>query len=546
MMGARLGNWIIDSELGRGGMGQVYLAHAEAPGQNGPRQAAVKVLAPELARESGFLQRFQREVAALAQLDHPNIVRFYEAGSQDGHHFYAMEYVEGPTLEKLLHQQGRLPWPEVLEMALQICPALKHAHDRGIIHRDLKPSNLIRAVQPIAGLVKLTDFGIAHIFASTHLTETGAVVGTGEYLSPEQAAGKVATRRSDLYSLGVVLYTLLTGRTPFQGDNPAELLHKHLYGQFDRPIRFLPDLPREIDETICQLMEKDPEKRPSDAGVLQRQLDSIRRKLERKGQLSTVIQTDAAEQRTVAAVGQSGREGPATLMSRLMREEIAAQNRGNAIQRFINHPAVLVILLALCVGVIAWKFWPSSSESLFEKGSALMQSDNPADWQTAWDEYLGPLEQKYPDNPHGETLAAFRKKLEAYEADRQAERTGQKAALGSEAQWFFQQGLRLRQQGDEQGARRIWRDLVNAFAEVKSEQAWVILANKELAEAGNRFPVGDRRWAAARDALNHARELRDAGKREAAEQIWKALEDLYKNDSSAAPILDEIQRDRGA
>src|SRR5262249_25111809 len=159
----------------------------DSAGEGEPRQAAIKVLAPELAREAGFLQRFLREIAALQQLDHPNIVRFYEAGAQEGHHFYAMEYVEGASYEKIVHERGRLPWSEVLDMALQICPALKHAHDRGIIHRDIKPSNLIRAAQPEPGVVKLADFGIAQVFATTHLTETGAVVGTGEYISPEQA-----------------------------------------------------------------------------------------------------------------------------------------------------------------------------------------------------------------------------------------------------------------------------------------------------------------------------------------------------------------------
>src|SRR5262249_36259217 len=152
----------------------------------------------------------------------------------------------------------------------------------------------------------------------THLTETGAVVGTGEYISPEQAAGKQATRRSDLYSLGVVLYTLLTGRTPFQGKNPAELLHKHIYGQFDKPSRFVPDLPYEIDDLVCQLLEKDPDRRPSDGGVLHRQLDNIRCKLERKGQDAAIAPTVAASERTVPLPGRSGREGPATMMSRLV------------------------------------------------------------------------------------------------------------------------------------------------------------------------------------------------------------------------------------
>src|SRR5271167_1084308 len=130
-------------------------------------------------------------------------------------------------------------------MALQVCPALKHVHDHGVIHRDLKPANILRTA---AGVVKLTDFGIAKVFAQGHLTSTGGVVGTAEYLSPEQAAGKPVSKRSDLYSLGAVLYTLLTGRPPFKGESFVDLLHKHRYAQFDPPGTVIPELPREIDE----------------------------------------------------------------------------------------------------------------------------------------------------------------------------------------------------------------------------------------------------------------------------------------------------------
>jgi serine/threonine-protein kinase len=513
MIGSKLGKWVIDRELGRGGMGQVYLAHAESPAVGEPHQAAVKVLAPELARDPGFLQRFLREIAALQQLDHPHIVRFYEAGSQDEHHFYAMEYVEGATFEKLLHQQGRLPWAEVLEMALQVCPALKHAHDRGIIHRDIKPSNLIRASHPEPGVVKLADFGIAQIFATTHLTETGAVVGTGEYVSPEQAAGNQATRRSDLYSLGVVLYTLLTGRTPFQGKSPAELLHKHIYGQFDKPTRFVPDLPHDIEEVVCQLLEKDPDARPSDGGVLLRQLDRIRGKLARKGQMTTIAQTVVGNERTVPAAGREGREGPATLMSRLVREELDRQNYGGPVRRFFNHPVVLVVLFLVCMGGIALKFWPDSESALYRKGMILWNSDEPDDWDRAFADYFDRLQNKFPDTPHGTEIEALRGQLEERKALYRAE--------------------------------QYVKNVVNSFAQVKSEQTWVDLAKKELRQPSDTLPTGDQRWKPARESLARARELRDQGKREEAEAIWKSLEELYANDNSAAPILDEVKRDRG-
>src|SRR5262245_52467063 len=188
MIGSRLGKWVLDKEIGRGGMGRVYLAH-EDPGE---RLAAIKILSAELAQEPGFLQRFEREIEILNRLNHPNIVKFFESGAENGQFYYAMEYVDGQSFEEILRAKGKVPWKEVLDAALQICPALKHAHDHGVTHRDIKPPNLLRTE---AGVVKLTDFGIAKIFAGRQLTTTGGVVGTAEYLSPEQAAGKPATKR---------------------------------------------------------------------------------------------------------------------------------------------------------------------------------------------------------------------------------------------------------------------------------------------------------------------------------------------------------------
>ncbi|MGH9675799.1 MAG: serine/threonine-protein kinase, partial [Candidatus Acidiferrum sp.] len=210
MIGLRLGPWNIEGELGRGGMGTVYRARAEVHSADQPDVAAIKVLAAELAVDPGFRERFQREIDILGQLDHPNIVRFFGSGLERSRFYFAMELVDGPCFDTLLLERGKLPWREVIDLALQVSLALRHAHDRGVIHRDIKPSNLLRAKEADQdrpfGIVKLTDFGIASLFASPHLTAAGGVVGTAEFISPEQSTGKPATKRSDLYSLGVVLY----------------------------------------------------------------------------------------------------------------------------------------------------------------------------------------------------------------------------------------------------------------------------------------------------------------------------------------------------
>jgi serine/threonine-protein kinase len=534
MIGSRLGSWVIDKELGRGGMGCVYQAHAADASTDGPRLGAVKVLAVELAAEAGFLHRFQREIDILKKLDHPNIVHFYESGRQDMHYYFAMEYVDGPSYQLLLSERGRLPWPEVLELALQIAPALKHAHDRGVIHRDLKPSNLLQMKADSAHpgrppLVKLTDFGIASLFASKHLTVTGGVVGTAEYLSPEQAAGKPVSRRSDLYSLGAVLYTLLTGRTPFEGEL-LDLLQKHRFAQFDRPSRIVPDTPPDLDDLICELLEKDPAKRPPDGSVLFRRLDSLRRKMARIAGASSLPPTVRAGDRQPGA-------GPATLMSKLMREELDKQNRGGPVRRFFNRPLVVIVLFLLTMGTIAYGMWPLSENQLYERGAKLMASSDPDDWDAAWDKYLGPLEAKYPDHPHKNEVAEFRMRVEAHQAERAAARAARFSGPASEAQWFYQLGLRQRQQGDEKAARATWTALVAAFKDSPGEGPWARLAEQELNKSREEARPGERQWDSLRAALRRARELRADDKADAADAIIKALEQLYQNDPDALKLI---------
>lgn len=548
MIGKQLGRWLIERELGRGGMGTVYFARRDPAAPNGhfASDAAVKVLAPELATEPGFVHRFQREIDALSRLSHPHIVRLYEAGSENGQSYYAMEYVAGRTFEELLVQHGRLPWQEVLEAAIQICPALKHAHDHGVIHRDLKPQNLMRTDD---GTVKLTDFGIAKIFATKQLTATGGLVGTADYLSPEQAAGKPVTARSDLYSLGIVLYTLLTGRPPFRGKGMTDILHKHLYGQFDRPQRVVPDIPLELDDVVCRLLEKDPAHRPANGYILLRELQSIQRARERRGQ-RTVADLGPKPTRHEDEAGDGPADdqpGPGTLTARFVREEAKREAEGGVVGRWLNRPLVLVALFLGCLSIFAWKLWPRatpSAQSLFEQGSRLMASENPADWQRAWDEYLLPLEQRYPNNPYRREVDAYRQRKQDYEQLMRAVAHASQAGPVSDAQRFFQRGLALCQQGDARAAQAVWRDLVRAFSDVESEQHWVRLAEVGLDRLGDVTASNSQSQEALRAAIRHANALREAGKSADAEKVWQALEHLYRRDGNAGAALEEIRRER--
>ncbi len=329
----------------------------------------------------------------------------------------------------------------------------------------------------------------------------------------------------------MVLYTLVTGRPPFTG-RTVDLLHKHRYAQFERPTRLAGDLPLDFEGLICELLAKDPGRRPPDAGVLFRRLEALRRRLEYKASLQ------AAEAETLhggahedeGALPPAGAEGPATLMSRLMRAELERQNRGGPVQQFFNHPVILLTLFILSVTTIVWTFWPASPEELYRKGVALMESADPDDRERGWTEYLAPLQEKYPDNPHKQDVSVYRRRYEAIEAERTARLAARRAGPMSEAQWFYQEALRLRQRGDEARARRTWRALIEAFSELPSEGPWVRLARKELDRKDTEVP---RQMEPVREALRRVRELRRQGQDQEADAILRGLKELYRNDPQA-------------
>ncbi|HEV3345284.1 MAG TPA: serine/threonine-protein kinase, partial [Pirellulales bacterium] len=265
----RLGPYTIGRKLGRGGMGTVYAAVNAETGE----PAAVKVLSAALAQEEGFRERFEAEIESLKKLHHPNIVQLFGYGEQDGHHFYGMELVRGRSLEEELLAGRTFDWREVTELSIQVCRALKHAHDRGVIHRDIKPANLLLADD---GTLKLSDFGIAKLFGNTGLTADGGVLGTAEYMAPEQADGRPVTHRCDLYSLGGVMFALLARRPPFRAATMVEMLQLQRYAQPEPVRRFAPDSPAELEAIVALLLEKDPDKRIPTAMVLSRRLEAMK------------------------------------------------------------------------------------------------------------------------------------------------------------------------------------------------------------------------------------------------------------------------------
>lgn len=268
----RLGPYHVRSRIGRGGMGTVYEAEDPATGA----VVAVKTLATHLGDDPGLRRRFATEIETLKSLRHPGIVRLLAFGEEDGRPYYAMELVRGRSLEQMLRAGRRLTWREAVAVAQEVTRALKSAHDHGVVHRDLKPANLLFADEPTAGCgVKLADFGIARLFGDAGQTHAGTIVGTVEYMAPEQAAGRAVDHRADLYALGLVLFAMLAGRPPFRGGQFAEVLERQRREAPPRIASLVPEVPRELDELVDRLLAKDPARRPQTALVLGRLLAAI-------------------------------------------------------------------------------------------------------------------------------------------------------------------------------------------------------------------------------------------------------------------------------
>ncbi len=266
------GRYVVERLLGSGGMAQVYLTHDEIL----DRHVALKILRDQYAEDEEFVERFRREARSAASLSHPNIVFIYDQGrSEDGAYYMAMEYVPGGTLKERIRQGGPLTLEAAVGVALQIADALSEAHEKGVIHRDIKPQNVLVTEK---GDVKVTDFGIARAAASSSSVATapGAVLGTVDYMSPEQARGESVGPQSDLYSLGVVLYEMLTGTLPYEADNPIGTAIKHMTAPVRSPSETNPSVPEPLAALTMKLLAKDPEGRYASAAALSDDLKQVR------------------------------------------------------------------------------------------------------------------------------------------------------------------------------------------------------------------------------------------------------------------------------
>ena len=519
MIGEKLGSFQLKEVLGTGAMGVVYRGINETTG----RTAAIKVISGEISQRSSMYERFRREAEILQQLRHPNIVRFYAVGRYQGTSYFAMEYVPGQTVEQWLVKSEVLPWRKVVELGIQLCDALHYAHEHGVVHRDLKPSNLMITAE---GQLKLTDFGIAKDLDATALTATGRTMGTAAYMAPEQIRGTPAvTHKTDLYALGIVLYQMLTGQTAFLGTSAVVLMHQHLNEPPPRPSSKVVEIPKALDDLIFKLLAKAPADRPWDAQAVSVALSELLDKAKQGAPIPMVWPQDGEK-------GSRPDRGGPPVPKKTKRSVKPTRRLG--LNRSTIEVALLVTGLVLLVAFFGYMLWPPSAAYLYHQAERLMASDQRHKWIEARDEYIDPLDRRFPDHRYRSATQAWRDRIDLFDAEGRATILDSAVTTGFSAPKTKCEHLyvvnsplahRASKDGDDMTAVFHWEEMAKQLKEDDpAERRWVLLARKRAEEL--RKVIAERQEIVL-GMLNRASASLQAGRPEEAKRICDDIQGRY-------------------
>ena len=562
----RLGPYLIDRVVGQGAMGLVFSAAHETTGE----RAAIKVLNPNIASNQRFRERFEAEIESLKTLNHPNIVKLFGYGEYEDHLYYAMELVEGTNLQQEIGAGRRFNWRDVTQIGIDIARALKHAHDHGVIHRDLKPANLLVDEND---QIKLTDFGIAKLFGTSDMTLSGNVMGTVDYMAPEQASGDATSPRCDLYSLGCVMYVLLAGTPPFRGNSIPEVLHKVRYEQHRPVSKLATDVPKDLEQVIDELLEKDPEDRIRTALSLSHRLRAIQQALsistteeeafssdeetrseENNSATNLIVNPppDIAERPTVFLTeklekpakdersSQKRKSKPSDHFTRIEQGKKAEIGRVNEFSSAVPLLLLLLTVLGGLMGGIWYSSQPLSPDDLYARIIDAADDTSSPSLAKNVDRFL----EKYPDDTRIDAVKGIKEEVDISKLQRLFEiRARGRPETGSLSpiEVHCNEAFRMHREGNVAGAIEKLKGIQLLFgSDIRSDiriQRSMELVSRLLPqweEELEKKVLGLRADLEAR--LDHADEVL-ATTPEISREIWTGVQTLHREDAWAADLF---------
>ncbi len=509
----QIGPFLIERQLGAGGMGIVYLA-TYVPNE---KKVALKVLTPALSEDVKLLRRFEREIDILKRMSHPNIVKYYGGGTVNGQRYYAMEFIDGGSLQDVLKKKRRLNWEQAIQVGRQLCAALEHAHNAGIVHRDLKPANLFITRK---GKLRLGDFGIARDTEATALTAAGKTVGTYAYMAPEQIHGNAPiSRKTDLYATGCLLFESLTGETPFAASNPAEMLIQHLNDDPRNVRDIVSSCPIWLDELIERLLAKNPDDRPYDALAVHTELTEMLHKLKESQVVATSMTSGAVGTTSLGSDGATVDQSPKKKKKR--RKDSSA---------FYEQTWFLLLCLLLLIGTSIWFTLPPGENATYLAARKAWESGDDVTQREGRDKFMLPYLERFPEGQFRSEIMDWADQIQVNVLEAQAEKKakGNKEARDDfEAAYISAWTAETDRERNPLEAIELFHQMILRFSEIPEARHWVMLATRHLEEGRDRLLGMANRDQLIRERMLYAESLFRNRKLDDAGRIWFHFREVF-------------------